>query len=101
MARKLLILTSREPIPDRLLAESERSEAVTLMLKAGVDPNEPVYGGRTPLHVAADAGQPKSITALLEAGAELEARDENGDTHCLWQRGQGRRKPSRHCWRRE
>jgi len=44
-----------------------------------LDAKEPAGGG-TPLHIAAMAGQPASVDALVAAGADLEARNNQNGT---------------------
>lgn len=47
------------------------------LIKAGANVN--VYaGGATPLHIAADGGNPEIINCLLQAGANPDATDEDG-----------------------
>ncbi len=58
-------------------------ECARLLLKAGADPNLRSWGG-TALHVAIwHAGIPELLSELLAAGADLEARDEEGMTPLL------------------
>ena len=40
--------------------------------------------GETPLHRAAAFGTARSIEALLSAGADVEAKDANGETPLSW-----------------
>lgn len=56
------------------------TEAVRLLLAAGADPNLPAPGhtNDTPLHFA--VARPDSVAALLEAGADAAAANDNGDT---------------------
>ena len=42
--------------------------------------------GRTPLHVAAEDGSAEAVTILLEAGADPNARTNNGTHRCIAQR---------------
>ena len=62
-------------------------QIVQLLLHAGADVNgrtvkvcENLVGGETPLHVAAAAGPVEIADLLLKTGAELEAKDEYGET---------------------
>ena len=55
--------------------------AVTLLLRHGADVNQTTgVGGMTPLHMAARRGTTKVAGALLDAGANLEAKDKSGET---------------------
>ena len=49
-----------------------------ILLKHGADPNLPDNTGRTPLHLAYAAERQDMVNRLLEAGANLEARDQEG-----------------------
>lgn len=71
---------------------------VEVLLGAGADPNAATIPGvesgafmrdvrtrgETPLHRAAAYGTAGAIRRLLEAGAQLDARDANGDTPLSW-----------------
>ena len=46
-------------------------------------------GGRTPLHKAVEDGHAQSVTVLLEAGADKEAKDETGLTPLVSAAGRG------------
>lgn len=64
-------------------AESGDRRTVRLLIKKGACVNAAglaASGERTPLHVAAQAGHPKVVTLLLDAGANLEALCEGGLT---------------------
>lgn len=77
--------------------EDEVTEgALRALLEAGADPNLKAKGGY-PLHEAVhgDWGSPIAVRLLLEYGAEVDARDENGQTplmvaadhgelECIW-----------------
>lgn len=80
-------------------AESRGAEQVVRVLLArGADPNATTKAsaetgafmrdvrtrGETPLHRAAAFGSEGAIDALLEAGAERERRDANGDSPLSW-----------------
>lgn len=61
---------------------------VAALLRVGVDPNATDGRGWTPLHAAARVGQKESVQVLLEGGADLLARSDEGDhaatTALLW-----------------
>ncbi len=49
--------------------------------------------GETPLHRAAAFGEPETIDMLLQAGAQIDARDVNGETPLSWASWYGRPTP--------
>lgn len=56
-------------------------EVVDLLLKKGAAAlNEGNFRGQTPLHFACERGHPAVVTRLLDAGADIEARDMIGRT---------------------
>ena len=57
--------------------ESATEEDLSRCLQAGVDVNEWEFdsGGLTPLHHAARVGSVDVVTALVDAGAEIEVRN--------------------------
>lgn len=64
-----------------LLAEAVQAGATqcaTLLLQRGANPNFPLRGGKSLLHLAAGAGRAELIPALLQAGADPMARAGNG-----------------------
>ena len=78
---------------------AEATEIVRLLLAAGADPNcktnagfkSGTYDGggvtfveETPLHLAAAYGPREMIQLLVEAGADVQAQDKNGDTPLVW-----------------
>lgn len=60
-------------------AASAQTAAVAMMLDLGFSPHARNTMGETPLHSAAYAGQSDSVALLLQAGAEIDARDANFD----------------------
>jgi ankyrin repeat protein len=56
--------------------------AASLLLASGADPHSvsPTFGGVTPLHSAAAAGNDETARALLDAGADVNARQDGGFT---------------------
>jgi hemoglobin len=62
-------------------ASEESAEVVLALVRAGaqVDANDGVTGA-TPLHMAARRGNAVVAKALLECGADIDARDRRGDT---------------------
>jgi len=62
-------------------AEEGWSEYVTLLLEAGADPNVQDDKGRTPLHLAMQADDVKSIEALLSSSTiDLSLKNHKGET---------------------
>src|SRR5690606_2314841 len=69
---------------------SREVESVRLLLAAGAEPNIRVsHLGQTPLHRAALHGGPQTVRRLVEAGAEIEARQEEGETALFAAAGRG------------
>jgi hypothetical protein len=66
---------------------AQQFEAATVLLDGGADPNVRLEGGQTALHVAAksagSAAWATMLRALLAAKADLEARDDEGQTPLL------------------
>ena len=61
--------------------ELKGQKALELLIKYGAKVNQVTgIGGMTPLHMSARRGTTKIAEALLEAGADIEARDKNGET---------------------
>ncbi len=61
--------------------EEEGRAAVELLIAHGANVNEVSgVGGMTPLHMSARRGTAKIAEALLNAGADIEARDKSGET---------------------
>ena len=67
-------------------ARTRNLDGVRDLLEQGADPNPPYesYDGYTPLMFAAGYGLPDMTRLLLEAGAETERRDHNGDRALQW-----------------
>lgn len=67
-------------------ARTKNLEAVRTLLQQGSDPNPPYesYDGYTPLMFAAGNGNPEMTRLLIEAGAETERRDHNGERALEW-----------------
>ena len=75
-------LPDAEGVPALVLAASEgRSDLVRLLLDNGANPSVRDGDGRTALHQAANLGIRR---ALVAAGADVRARDSNGDTPLSW-----------------
>lgn len=53
---------------------------VRLLLRSGADPNVGRRNGRTPLMLATSFGDVDAMAALIDAGASLDARDDNGES---------------------
>jgi ankyrin repeat protein len=72
-------------------------EITKLLLDAGAnpnnagDPNDPVLDNRSPLHRAAERGRDLAVVHLLNAGAQVDPRDSQGQTalHLAVARNQG------------
>ena len=64
--------------PMQTAIEKNDRKAVSEAIKEGADVNEEV-GGDTPLLLAAKTGQSSSAQALIEAGADIKARDNTGN----------------------
>ena len=61
--------------------EEEGRAALKLLVGHGANVNQSTgIGGMTPLHMSARRGTTGIAEALLDAGAEIEARDKNGET---------------------
>ncbi len=61
--------------------EEEGLAAVELLIRHGANVNQVIgVGGMTPLHMSARRGTASIAEALLDAGADIEARDKNGET---------------------
>jgi len=62
------------PLPEAIAAGNQQ-EALRLISKWGVNPNQPNVKGETPLYLAARAKQTDVCKALLAAGAQVDAGD--------------------------
>ncbi len=61
--------------------EEEGRTALELLIRYGANVNQVTgIGGMTPLHMSARRGTTKIAETLLDAGADIEARDKNGET---------------------
>ncbi|MCA9206283.1 MAG: ankyrin repeat domain-containing protein, partial [Planctomycetales bacterium] len=57
-----------------------RATVVSVLLKAGVNPNISIDGQTRPLHIAIKQGHPGIVKLLIEAGADVNHLDTNGKT---------------------
>ena len=69
--------------------EPRYAEALKLLLDAGADPDRKWKGSETPLHFAARVGGTETISALLDAGAGIDARS-GGQTPLMLAARKGR-----------
>ena len=75
-------LTSEDRAVICQAAESRPAETLALMLEFGFSANARRFG-ETPLHAAAYRGDAAAVRVLLEAGAEVDARDEQFESTAL------------------
>jgi Ankyrin repeats (3 copies)/Ankyrin repeat len=77
-----LLERARQRVPDLLLhaAESGRPAAVRLLIRLGQEVDDLSCLGRTPLHVAAFAGDRATVDALLGLGADPSIADREHDS---------------------
>jgi len=66
--------------PFREVSNRKPVDAVTLLLKAGANPNAASSEGDTALHLAAFDGKLEVVRALVAGGANLDAKDKAGKT---------------------
>jgi uncharacterized protein len=66
--------------PIRYQALQGRTDELARSLAEGADPNVADAAGFTPLHFAAQSLQPQAVRLLIDAGADLEARNRFGAT---------------------
>ena len=55
-----------------------QTEAVELLIQAGADVSATGEYQRTALHAAVQGGQPSTVSVLLDHGADIESKDEDG-----------------------
>lgn len=67
--------TALRESPLHLAARLGPADVVSLLLEAGLDPNEGQYRKQTPLHYAAGVGYAQIVGLLLAAGANASIRD--------------------------
>lgn len=60
-----------------------QAEAIRRLIQAGADPNATDKSGVTPLHRAVRTRSAMAVTALLDMGANIQARNNNGSTALL------------------
>jgi len=91
---------TRPPPPDRNMGAPpfggflqalwrEDLPAVRDYLKRGVNPNQSTLDGTKPLLIAAKKRNPELLKPLIENGAEVDGRDENGLTALMWAASMG------------
>ena len=62
----------------------EHTEVMTILLRAGADPNKADFNGVHPLHTAAGRGFNEGIKILLAHGANYNVKDSGGETPADW-----------------
>lgn len=64
-----------------MAAERDSYDGICLLIKYGVNINQHrAYSRETPLHLAAKNAEEKTVRLLCENGADVSARDQDGDT---------------------
>jgi ankyrin repeat protein len=68
-----------------------RADNVTMLLARGADPNalDPTHDSETPLMLIAGKGPPELVRALLDGGADVDARSKYGVTAVMLAAGNG------------
>jgi ankyrin repeat protein len=81
-----IALTHLSPL--MMAAPFSDQDSITLLLKAGARVNEKDIRGMTPLmlSIATDHAQPATVRQLLAAGADVQAKDNYGDSVLDWAR---------------
>ncbi len=64
----------------RFKTEDEAIEAIDVCIKAGADVNQANTNGQTALHAASQVGWDKVVAALIQRGANVNAKDQKGNT---------------------
>lgn len=83
----------RTALIEALTSENEiRPGVIETLVRRGADVNVRLAGGLTPLMIAA-SGDPRVVRMLVEAGAEVKAKDESGAG--VWERAKDRPKTLR------
>jgi ankyrin repeat protein len=72
--------SKEEDTTGRFKTPEEAIEAIELCIKAGADLNAANGTGQTALHAAAQAGQDKIVEFLIAKGANVNAKDQRGNT---------------------
>jgi ankyrin repeat protein len=80
--RRLAIPVSEDSLYQAI--KGQYYEAVTLLLKAGVNPNFTTIDGQTPLTMAASFGDTQSVSLLLAAGADIDTKDSYDRTALMY-----------------
>ena len=70
--------------PIVIASEKFNIDLVRLLLKCGADVNQTSYRDETALHVAAVNGLPDIARVLINAGANVEAKNDIGHTPLMW-----------------
>lgn len=68
------------PTNIRELASQGDFDRLQRALESGIDPSEPDYDGRTPLHLAASEGHTDCVSLLVKRGADVNKKDNFGMT---------------------